>query len=44
MQSKHIHFYPEIGFHIKDRSTQKVGKRINRLKHIILIIKHIKNT
>jgi hypothetical protein len=24
MSSKHVHFYPEIGFHIKDRSAQKV--------------------
>jgi hypothetical protein len=22
--SKRVHFYPEIGFHIKDRSRQKV--------------------
>jgi len=24
MSSKHVHFYPEIGVHIKDRSLQKV--------------------
>jgi len=24
MLSKHVHFYPEIGFHVKDLSIQKV--------------------
>lgn len=23
MSSKHVHFYPEIGFHIKDQSSTK---------------------
>jgi hypothetical protein len=32
MQSEHVHFYPEIGFHIKDQSTQKVETKNKSFK------------
>lgn len=44
MSSKHVHFYSEIEFHIKDLTRQKAKSRIDGLNSIILINNHIQNT
>jgi hypothetical protein len=44
MPSKHVHFYSEIEFHIKDLTRQKAKSRIDGLNSIILITNHIQNT